>query len=60
MKKTLVKWLMLAGLAGPTLTAVNCATDFRDAVLSGAMDYVAATTTALLERFIYPGPQDAA
>lgn len=60
MRNRMMKWLMLAGLSAPTLTAMNCATDFRDAVLSGAIDYVTGTTTALLEQFIYPGTQDAA
>jgi hypothetical protein len=51
------KLLLILVVLGPLLLGAQCTTDFRDAVLGGAVDYVSGTTTSLLEQLIFPGPQ---
>lgn len=53
--KKMRKLLLILGFLSPMLLGAQCTTDFRDALLGGAVDYVSGTTTSLLEQLIYPG-----
>ncbi len=57
MKSTQRLLVILTLLLGPMLLGAQCATDFRDAIIGGAIDYVTGTTTSLLEQIIYPGAE---
>ena len=46
MKRCLNRWMWLTALLSPTLFATSCATDLRDSLWSGILDYVTATTSA--------------
>ena len=50
--RTITKWLMILGVAGGTLMGTSCATDMRDAVVSGAYDFLSGTTTDFLNSIV--------
>ncbi len=45
MKKYSTKWMRIVSIALPGAWLASCATDLRDSVLTGAMDYVSGTIT---------------
>jgi hypothetical protein len=47
--------LLILAFMSPMLLGVSCQTDFRDAVVGGAIDYVSGTTTSLLQQWVFPG-----
>ncbi|MBI4719336.1 MAG: hypothetical protein HY763_16190 [Planctomycetes bacterium] len=58
MKRTVVTRLLLALGAGGALIAGTCTVDLRDAVVTGAMDYVSGTTTEILSSLITAPGED--
>jgi len=50
--RTLSKWAVLVALAGSTLWGSACMTSVRDAVVGGAMDFVAGNTTNILGQLL--------
>ncbi len=42
--KTTRRWMLALALSGGTLFAPSCISDFRDAALTGLLDYVTAAT----------------
>lgn len=51
------KMAMVAAV-GCSLAVTSCAVDLRDAVLTGALDYVSGTTTQLLSQLIILGDDE--
>ncbi len=50
--KKLKVWLMVLCLGGGTMMGTSCTTDMRDAIISGAYDFLSGTTTDLLNSMI--------
>jgi hypothetical protein len=50
--KTPRKWLTLVVLCGTTLLGASCATNIRDAILGGALDFVSGSTSSLLSSLL--------
>jgi hypothetical protein len=42
------RWVVLIMCCGTTLLGSSCATDIRDAIVSGALDFVSGNTSSLL------------
>ena len=47
-KKMMMKWVLLAGLAGPTLFATTCGTQLVDAVTGAGISYVGSLVSSIL------------
>lgn len=46
------KWLVLVMLCSTTLLGSSCATNIRDAIVGGALDFVSGSTTSLLSSLL--------